>query len=431
MAYLISDMAAGSNAALQMQQNMAAAPYVKDQAAAAAEETQLKLQQDRLKAAYAPQEMALKAQEDQARFAKTKLEATMLEAKVQTSAKTTAIEEAFAKDPENQKLSTPEYASKLAKALFAVDVDRGDKMMKFASEAEVKDALAASKKSDAEFKQIGSALASTAGATPEQFQDIVSKFSPEQQAAIEKEIPGFMQEKDPKRQKAQLENLLWTHSSATLQAKLTHDENMRKIQAESAQRIAQARIEGQIRMREISAGGKESPEAKAEKSANQIYTTGSGEIDRRFSRLEDKGQQELRDAKQELRDYENYPSKKLIAQQRVKEANDYLNKISEDRSEAYYKLAKRLPESEAKREILSGFEATQPPLPAPAKKEPDERNSAGRKPAAAVPSNKNNEGTKAAPMAMPSSAADAVDGKYYTTKAGVLKWDAKSKSFVE
>jgi hypothetical protein len=32
---------------------------------------------------------------------------------------------------------------------------------------------------------------------------------------------------------------------------------------------------------------------------------------------------------------------------------------------------------------------------------------------------------------MPKSAAEAVDGKYYTTKTGVLKWDAKTKTFVE
>ena len=60
----MSDVAAGSNAALQLQQNMAAAPYVKDNAAAVAEETQIKLQQDRLKASYAPQQMELKMQED-------------------------------------------------------------------------------------------------------------------------------------------------------------------------------------------------------------------------------------------------------------------------------------------------------------------------------------------------------------------------------
>ena len=46
MAYLMSDMAAGSTAALQMQKNMAAAPYVQQEAAAQAQETQLKLQQE-------------------------------------------------------------------------------------------------------------------------------------------------------------------------------------------------------------------------------------------------------------------------------------------------------------------------------------------------------------------------------------------------
>lgn len=64
MAYLMTDAAAGSTAALQMQQNIAAAPYVQQTADAAAEETQLKLQQDRLKALYAPEEAALRLQQD-------------------------------------------------------------------------------------------------------------------------------------------------------------------------------------------------------------------------------------------------------------------------------------------------------------------------------------------------------------------------------
>ena len=65
MAYLMTDVAAGGQAALKLQQSMAAAPYVEQEAAAVAEETQLKLQQERLKASYAPQMAAAKAEQDQ------------------------------------------------------------------------------------------------------------------------------------------------------------------------------------------------------------------------------------------------------------------------------------------------------------------------------------------------------------------------------
>ena len=71
MAYLMTDVAAGSNAALQMQKNMAAAPYVQQETAAAAEETQLKLQQDRIKAQYAGQQAAVEQQQAQATLEKT------------------------------------------------------------------------------------------------------------------------------------------------------------------------------------------------------------------------------------------------------------------------------------------------------------------------------------------------------------------------
>jgi len=374
----MSDVAAGSSAALQLQQNMAAAPNVQQVEANRMEEANLKLQQDRLKAQYAPQEAAIKLQQDEAALAKSKLDAVISQAKIQKSEEISKLEKTFAADPENQKLNTTEYATKLAKAMFAVDPDKADKMMKFASEAEVKDALAASKKSDNDFKQIGSAYAALSGMkTPQEFESMLERLSPEQKDLIEKQIPGFLQEKNPTVQKSQLENSLLYHSSATLQFKLTHDENMRRMQVESAEAIAKEQIHSRERLRQSALSHREDPETKANNKANTMYTTGKGEIDRKYSRLEDKGEQELRDAKQELRDNQNYPSKKLAAQQRVKEANDYLNKISKERSDEYYSLARRLPKSETRDEILSGWDAAKQPNEPAAKKEPDNRSDKG------------------------------------------------------
>jgi hypothetical protein len=41
------------------------------------------------------------------------------------------------------------------------------------------------------------------------------------------------------------------------------------------------------------------------------------------------------------------------------------------------------------------------------------------------------QGTKSSPIAMPKTAAEAVDGKYYNTRLGIRKWDAKTQEFVE
>jgi hypothetical protein len=75
MPYMMTDLAAGSKAVEQLQENVAKAPYIQDltkagaesklaEDRAAPEETQLKLQQDRLKALYAPTEAATKQATD-------------------------------------------------------------------------------------------------------------------------------------------------------------------------------------------------------------------------------------------------------------------------------------------------------------------------------------------------------------------------------
>ena len=110
----MSDVAAGSNAALQLQQNMAAAPYVKEETAAAAEQTQLKLQQDRLKAQYAPQEAAIKLQQD-LQTAETARLANMVAAtsyKADNESNTKLV--AWYKSPEGQKSTDSEKIRKAA-----------------------------------------------------------------------------------------------------------------------------------------------------------------------------------------------------------------------------------------------------------------------------------------------------------------------------
>ena len=73
---MMTDIAAGSKAIEQLQENVAKAPYIQDLTQAAAErrlaedraapeEVRLKLEQDRIKAQYAPQEAALKIQQEQ------------------------------------------------------------------------------------------------------------------------------------------------------------------------------------------------------------------------------------------------------------------------------------------------------------------------------------------------------------------------------
>jgi hypothetical protein len=73
MAFLMTDVVAGSNAARALQQNVYGAQYDQANIAAAAEQNQLKLQQDRIKTMYAPEEARLKLEQDQLGIEKTRL----------------------------------------------------------------------------------------------------------------------------------------------------------------------------------------------------------------------------------------------------------------------------------------------------------------------------------------------------------------------
>ena len=111
----MTDAAAGGQAALQLQQSMAAAPYVQEQTAAAAEQTQLKLQQDRLKleqdrlkASYAPEALALQAQQDQQILEKTRLSNLVTDTNFKSSEASKASLKTLSETVEFKAASDPE-----------------------------------------------------------------------------------------------------------------------------------------------------------------------------------------------------------------------------------------------------------------------------------------------------------------------------------
>jgi len=111
----MTDAAAGGQAALQLQQSMAAAPYVQQQTDAAVEQTQLKLQQDRLKleqdrlkASYAPQALALQQEQDQQTLEKTRLSNLVTDTNFKSSEASKASLKVLSDSPEFKAASDPE-----------------------------------------------------------------------------------------------------------------------------------------------------------------------------------------------------------------------------------------------------------------------------------------------------------------------------------
>ena len=114
MALLMTDLAAGGQAARQLQQNIVGAQYDSAAMAAGAEETQLKLQQDRLAAAYAPQKAAAEAEQEQMRLDKMRLQRTMEEAQYKSDTDTNRQLEEWLKTDEGKKADRSELLRKAA-----------------------------------------------------------------------------------------------------------------------------------------------------------------------------------------------------------------------------------------------------------------------------------------------------------------------------
>ena len=167
MAYLMTDVAAGGEAALKLQQSMAAAPYVEQQTAAAVEETQLKLQQERLKAAYAPQEAAVKAQQDASNLEKSKFANIVTKAGIKlTDDKSNAVKDLM-KDPEWSKKSFEDKSKAIVASWFNLDPASAADMQTAVNINSLKDSQARAAKNVEDYATLATANAVISAPAPD------------------------------------------------------------------------------------------------------------------------------------------------------------------------------------------------------------------------------------------------------------------------
>lgn len=217
MAFLMTDMAAGSTAARNLQQNIYGAQYDEANIAADAEQKQLKLQQDRIKTMYAPEEAQLKLEQDKLGNEKTKLANTVAETGFKASQDSKTRFEALAKTEDYQKADPVRKLQMMASTeMEAGRVEEGAKLLVGAEALDIKDVQNKLKQQESNALIIGNAVAATKYASPEQFKELVSRFPEEQLKAIEAQIPGWSKQTDIKLQKAQLEALMENTSGKNL-----------------------------------------------------------------------------------------------------------------------------------------------------------------------------------------------------------------------
>ena len=208
MAYMMSDLTAGSTAVRQLQQNAIASQYDAAAIAAGAEETQLKLEQDRLKALYAPQQAALKIEQEQKAIEQTRLSNLINQSKINVDAEKKAAILKVTADPEYSKLSPADQSRKLAAAVMGIDSADGERFTRLADSEDSKSIINSLKEHEENRLQIGNALATIRGATDEQMTELINKMPDPMKASVKANIPGFFEQTDRKLQRAQLEALM-------------------------------------------------------------------------------------------------------------------------------------------------------------------------------------------------------------------------------
>ena len=204
----MSDVAAGSSAALQLQQNMAAAPDVQ-------------------------QQQALAVQQQQENLQKTKLSNLVTETGVKTDAEIRTKMQALVKDKGYVEASPSDQILKMA-SLYGQEgrTEEMAKLLETAKSTELKEIQTKLKQQEANGLTIGNAYASIKDASPEKFNEILNNMPEGQRKAIETNIPGFFKENDPKLQKAQLEALFQNTSGHNLLATNQMRVQLGEMQAE-------------------------------------------------------------------------------------------------------------------------------------------------------------------------------------------------------
>jgi hypothetical protein len=427
MAFLMSDLAAGSSAALQLQQNMAAAPYVEQQASAAAEETQLKLQQDRLKAAYAPQEAAAKTQQEEATLQKTKLANIVSESGIKiTTEKSDAAKKLMA-DPTWATKSPSEQATAIAAAWDVVDPESAAQMRVASATYDAKQLATELKKHDLNRETIGDAYATIKSATPEQITDLISKFPENIKAAIKTKIPGFFEENDPKLQKAQLEALHLTGSNENTIA--TNETRKQIAEMQNGWHRDHDKVVAHIAELKRNGGGssagKESAlELRQWNAAQRAWSRVDTDFKKPIKEAEDAWKKSTEEDKKKTGMFsfftggssaiEEAKTPEAKAELKSTKAWNELQSIKKERAQKKLDAIEGMPEGKEKDKLFAGltkelesYDIEQPPAP------PKKEVGAAAPSAKDVTSTKGNAGTKDSPLPPPSDPSKLVDGMYY------------------
>jgi hypothetical protein len=396
MGILMTDMAAGSTAARQMNQNIIGAQYDAQNAAADAEARQLKNQYEKV--------AIDKAKAD---VQKETLTNVLLDGKIKLDSEKQSIIKGYLADPTTKDKDPADQMKDLAARLAAVDPANAAHLANAAANLELKSANAALKQQDAESQKIGKAVAALEGThTPEQVRDVLSKMPDEQKKLIQSQIPGFFEEIDPQQQKEQLKALMLNAKGQLQAAQIASREEIARKQMEMKERIAKNH---DLAMIARLIHGEEGKDARAAaKSGEKDWKTINSQslrVDHEYSRQVKEADDAVKKAERDvgtsrIMDIVRSPEAIKAARQsgeaweKYKDAWRTSQDIKKERDMKQMKLVENAPESPAKdkmmkyyEDLLVSYENDKPPDPVEAKSKASGKVDTLTKPVA-VPSNK-------------------------------------------
>lgn len=275
----MTDAAAGGQAALQLQQSMAAAPYVQEQTAAAAEQTQLKLQQDRLKleqdrlkASYAPEALALQAQQDQQTLEKTRLSNLVADTNFKSSEASRASLKTLSETVEFKNASDPEKL-RMAAMLDAQsgNVENLKTNLAAAELLEVRQIAGRQKQLDQQAQEVGNAYGVIAALADDRVQEFVDRLPEANKKALVSQIGEANWSNMTGAEKKEAAKNLMLNAKGQMATQLKNIEiEKAKVLAASRERIETIRQNGMLNRRMVGSDSTET-DSKEDRLAWTTY----------------------------------------------------------------------------------------------------------------------------------------------------------------
>jgi hypothetical protein len=401
----MSDVAAGSNAALQLQQNMAAAPDVQ-------------------------QQQAMAVQQQQANLERTKLANLVASAGFESSKESKQKLQALAQDP---KFKSADDATKLRMAAM-VEAESGNvenltKNLQSAELVETRDIANKQKQLDLHSQEIGKTLSVLKSVPLEKLTETFNNLPQESQKALINEVgPANWERMTPKEKLAATEGLMYNaKGQLATQLKLLELEKAAKLN-DSRERIAEINASARIQARMIGGSGDEM-------KAWNTYELRQQAIERSGAKTIEKLNEKVDNAQAKLDKTRFFSGAETAAYERaVKDRDAFQRKQIQQE----LNLAVSAPAFPGKETIVDNLKQQLELYPEPDSKS-GKSDAAPAAPAKEAPTatptaestKTTGAGTATSPLSMPQSADQLVDGSYYQTAKGTLVWDKASSTFIE